>query len=236
MITSTGRRTFLVAAIAPIPAAAQLDRILSRIGGKGGSGDKTSGGLKEALSIGITNAVGILAKPDGYFKNEAVKILLPKSFKTVETGLKFAGMGGVLDQLVLGMNRAAEKAAPLAKNIFVDAIKQMTFTDAKNILTGGNTAATDFFKSTTTDKLTTAFKPPVSEAMAEVGVTKTYNEFLGRVQKMPLLRLEKLELDNYVVGKALDGLFYMVGQEEKKIRTDPAARVTGLLREVFGGR
>jgi hypothetical protein len=132
------------------------------------------------------------------------------------------------------MNRAAEKAAPFAKQIFWDAIGEMTFEDARKILSGNETAATEYFKGKTTDKLTGVFKPIVDRSMNEVGVTRQYNELVGRFQSIPFVKSETFDLDHYVVTKALDGLFHMVGEEEKKIRTNPTARVTDLLKEVFG--
>jgi hypothetical protein len=131
------------------------------------------------------------------------------------------------------MNRAAERAAPAAKQIFWDAIGAMTIDDAQKILGGGNTAATDYFKGKTTDQLTQAFRPVVERTMNEVGVTRQYNELLGQAKAIPFFRTEDYDLDRYVVGRALDGLFLVVGQEERKIRTNPAARVTELLKEVF---
>jgi hypothetical protein len=212
----------------------QLDKIF-RGWGKPKESDKTSLGLKEALSVGIENAVQFLGRPDGYFRNELVKILLPPQFKAAERAMRLAGLSNVVDQFVLSMNRAAETAAPFAKEIFVGAIKEITFDDARRILTGSNTAATEFFKGKTTDKLTNLFKPVVQKAMAEVGVTKQYQTFVGRVKMLPFVKAESLDLDQYVVGKALDGLFFTLGEEEKKIRTNPAARITALLKEVFGG-
>jgi len=161
---------------------------------------------------------------------------MPEKLKTFERGLRAVGYDKQIDDLVLRMNRAAEQAAPAAKNIFWDAIGAMTIDDAKGILKGPDTGATDYFKSKTTGQLTTAFSPTVHRTMAEVGVTKQYEDLFGRAQQIPFLNLEAFDLDQYVVGRALDGLFHVVGDEEKKIRTNPAARVTDLLREVFGQR
>jgi hypothetical protein len=132
------------------------------------------------------------------------------------------------------MNRAAERAAPFAKQIFLDAIGEMSFEDARNIMTAGGTAATDYFKAKTTGKLTAAFRPVVDEAIQEVGVTRQYTELVEYAREIPFVKTETLDVNHYVVTKALDGLFYTLGEEEQKIRTDPTARVTGLLREVFG--
>ena len=159
---------------------------------------------------------------------------MPEKLRTFEKGLRAVGYGPQVDEFVLSMNRAAEKAAPFAKQIFWDAIGEMTFDDVRNILSGNETAATGYFKGKTTDKLTVVFKPPVSNAMNEVGVTRQYKELTGRYESIPFVKKESFDLDHYVVTKALDGLFHMVGEEEKKIRKNPAARTTDLLKEVFG--
>ena len=164
----------------------------------------------------------------------AIKILMPQELRAFESGLRLVGYGPEVDEFILSMNRAAERAAPHAKRIFWDAITQMSFADARNILNGGDTATTDYFKDKTTDKLTAAFRPVVDKAMNEVGVTRQYKELIGRYQAIPFVKRETFDIDRYVVTKALDGLFYVVGQEERKIRTDPTARVTDLLKEVFG--
>jgi len=197
------------------------------------SDEKVSSGLKEALQVGTGNAVKLTGKPDGFFKNEVIKILMPEKLRTVEKGLRAVGYGPQVDEFILSMNRAAEQAAPLAKDIFWDAIKQMTFDDARKILGGGDTAATEYFRGKTSEKLATAFRPGVVKAMNEVGATRRYKELVGQAQSLPFVRTQALDIDAYVVTKALDGLFYMLGEEEKKIRKNPAARVTNLLKEVF---
>jgi hypothetical protein len=141
---------------------------------------KDVAGLKEALHVGTENAVSLTGKMDGYFRNEAIKILMPEKMQTLEKGLRAVGYGPQVDEFVLSMNRAAEKAAPFGKQIFWDAIGEMTFDDVRKILSGHETAATDYFKGKTTDKLTVVFKPPVSNAMNEVGVTRQYKELTGR--------------------------------------------------------
>jgi len=135
---------------------------------------------------------------------------------------------------VLSMNRAAEKAAPAARDIFVTAIQEMSFDDARRILSGGDTAATDYFKAKTSDRLTTSFRPIVEKSMKETGVTKNYDDLVGRYKTVPFASSVSFDVNDYVVEEALDGLFYMVAQEEKRIRTNPAARVTDLLKDVFG--
>jgi len=221
------------------PASAQLDKILKGlgVGEKSGLSDvKIGSGLKEALQIGTENAVGLTGKTDGYFLNQVIKILMPEKLKTFEKGLRAVGYGPKVDEFVISMNRAAEKAAPAAKQIFWDAIGEMTFDDARKILSGNETAATQYFKGKTTNKLTSAFKPVVNKSMNEVGVTRQYKELVGRYESIPFVKKESFDLDQYVVTKALDGLFHMVGEEEKKIRKNPAARTTDLLKEVFGSK
>lgn len=193
-----------------------------------------SDGLKEALQVGTKNTVAQTGKTDGYFKNPKIKIPMPEKLKLVETGLRKLGYGSVVDELVLSMNRAAEKAAPSAKQIFLDAIKGITFSDAKKILFGGDTAATDYFKAKTSANLTTAFTPIVNQATNEYGVTRKYKKVVSYTKSLSFIKQESLDIDAYVVTKALDGLFYVLGEEEKKIRKDPAARVSKLLKTVFG--
>ena len=221
------------------PASAQLDKIFKGlgIGEKGGLSDvKIGSALKEALQIGTENAVSLTGKTDGYFLNQVIKILMPEKLKTFEKGLRAVGYGPKVDEFVLSMNRAAEKAAPAAKQIFWDAIGEMTFDDARKILSGNEIAATQYFKGKTTNKLTSAFKPVVGKSMNEVGVTRQYKELVGRYESIPFVKKESFDLDQYVVTKALDGLFHMVGEEEKKIRKNPTARTTDLLKEVFGSK
>jgi hypothetical protein len=220
-------------------SSAQVDTLLKGVKppAKQGSSDQTTiaSGLKEALTVGTGNAVMSVSKTDGYFGNKMIKILMPEKIQTAANALGKLGYQKQVDVFVLSMNRAAEKAAPKAKEILVDTIKQMTIDDAKKILNGGNTSATDYFKSKTSKKIFETFKPIVSSSMNEVGVTKAYNDMMGNyTSSVPFAKKESLDLNTYVTNKASDGLFYMVGQEEKKIRTDPAARVTDLLKNVFG--
>ncbi|MGH7774816.1 MAG: DUF4197 domain-containing protein [Candidatus Binatia bacterium] len=218
------------------PVSAQLDQILKGLGaGKGGLDDvKIGSGLKEALQIGTENAVNLTGRTDGYFLNKAIKVLMPEKIRTLEKGLRAVGYGPQVDEFVLSMNRAAERAAPAAKKIFWEAIIDMSFDDARKILGGGDTAATDYFKAKTTNKLTAAFRPVVEKSMSEYDVTRQYKELVGKYKSIPFAKSVTFDVDQYVVTKSLDGLFYMVGQEESKIRKNPAARVTNLLKEVFG--
>ena len=201
----------------------------------GASDEKTSAsGIKEALAVGTENAVSNLSQVNGYFGNQAVKILMPSSIQKVADVARMAGYQKQVDEFVLSMNRAAEAAAPLAARYFGDAIRDMSLDDARGILTGGNTAATDFFRRKTHDVLYSAFKPAVSQKVGEVGAARAYKDMVGQYASLPLMGTQSLDLDDYVTNKALDGLFFMVGEEEKKIRTNPAARTTDLLKTVFG--
>ena len=215
------------------PAAAQVEQLLKGITGSGVADSKASAGLKEALQVATEKAVGLTGRPNGFFGDAAIKILMPEKLQTMQQGLRAVGYGPQIDELVLSMNRAAEHAAPAAKQIFTDAISEMSFDDAKKILTGGNTAATDYFKAKTSDKLTAAFKPIVSKSMSEVGVTRQYQALVGKFETIPFAKTQSFDLNNYVTGKALDGLFHVVGEQETLIRTNPAARTTTLLQEVF---
>jgi hypothetical protein len=197
------------------------------------SDTKIASGLKQALQIGAEQAVNLTGRRDGYFGNSDIKILMPNNLRTLEKGLRMVGYGPKVDDFVLSMNRAAEAAAPAARKIFVDAITAMTFDDARRILSGGDTAATNYFKEKTTPQLTESFRPVV-ETMAKNGVTQQYDTLVAQYKSMPFARNQDLDISHYVVSKALDGLFYELGQEERKIRKDPAAQTTNLLREVFG--
>lgn len=231
--------TFLMLALPHAADAGFMDDLIkgAGLGQKTGPGnDQIIAGLKEALSIGTGNAVTETSKTNGYFGNQAIKILLPGKIRKAADVLGKIGYQKEVDDFVLSMNRAAEKAAPRAKPIFIDAIRQMTVEDARKILDGGDTAATDYFKAKTSGKLYEAFQPIVSSSMNEVGTTRSYKEMMGRYAALPFASAESLDLDRYVTEKSLDGLFYLVGQEEIKIRKDPAARVTDLLKSVFGGK
>jgi hypothetical protein len=217
-------------------APAQLEDLRKRIGlgsGAGLSDTKVASGLKEALKVGAANAVKLTGKTDGYFANEAIKIVMPGNLRTLEKGLRAIGYGPKIDDFVLSMNRSAEAAAPAARKIFGDAIVAMSFDDARKILAGNDTAATDYFKSKTTDSLTAAFRPVVKKKMSENGVTKQYNALTEQFQSIPFAKSQTFDIDKYVVSKALDGLFYELAQQEREIRKNPAARTTSLLKEVF---
>jgi hypothetical protein len=203
---------------------------------QGLSDDKITAGLKEALRVSTGKAVASTGRPDGFLKNAAIKILLPPRLQTAGKTMRMVGMGAQVDELEIGMNRAAEQAAPKAKQIFLNSLAKMTIDDARGILSGGDTAATQYFKRTSSDELTAAFAPIVHEAMENVGVMRQYNQLMQNPMASRFASGQNMNLDNYVVGKTLDGLFYVLGQEEAKIRKNPAAQTTALLREVFGHR
>jgi len=203
-------------------------------GGLAPQEDETSRGLKEALTIGTANAVADVSRPDGYYRNPLIRISMPESVQKVEKALRFVGYGRQLDDFEMSMNRAAERAAPAAKSMFWDAIKQIRFADAWQILTGRENEATLYLKDKTYTPLETAFQPIVHSTMSEVGVTRRYQEIENKVRSIPFTDMIEFDLDQYVTEKALDGLFLMLAEEERKIREDPVARVTELLRKVFG--
>ena len=233
----------LVVLIASPASAGMFDDLMEKVSPalKGGGAteqvlslEKTISGLKEALSVGTGNAVSLLSKNGGYSGSELTKILMPEKIQNVADMLKKVGMGSQVDTFVATMNQAAEKAAPQAKEFFMGAIKEMTFDDAKGILNGGDTAATEYLSSKTRDKIAAAFKPTVSSSLDQVGATKSYKTMMESFTSIPFMSAQSLDLDNYVTDQAMKGLFLRVGEEEAKIRTNPAARVTGLLEQVFG--
>ncbi len=191
-------------------------------------------GLKEALIRGSHSAVTRLGVENGFFGNDRVKIPLPPSLRRLEAVMRSIGMDGHADELVLRMNRAAEAAVPEAKTLFVDAVKKMSVQDAKGILTGGDDAATQYFKRTTSEPLVKRFQPIVKKAMQKVKLAEKYDEIAASGVKLGLVKEEDAQLEDYVTRKALDGLFLTIAEEEKKIRRDPAGAASAMLRKVFG--
>jgi len=208
-----------------VAAAAGLDKI---------SNQDAIAGLKAALEKGSSAAVNNLGRSDGFFGNDRVKIPLPESLKRYERLMRGVGMGKYADELILTMNRAAEAAVPEAKVLLVDAVKRMSVQDAKGILTGGDTAGTEYFKRTTSDPLRARFLPIVQQATRKVKLAESYNNYAGQAAKLGLVSKEHASLDAYVTQKALDGLFFMIGEEEKKIRRDPVGAGTDIIKKVFG--
>lgn len=190
-------------------------------------------GLKEALQVATTKAIALTGRHDGFLKNEDIRILLPSKLQPIGKGMRMIGMGEQVDDLEIAMNRAAEQATPQAKEIFFTALKNMTFHDARRILESGDTAATDYFRAATAKELTNAFTPIVHRAMERNGVIKQYKNVVKNAPGGNALAND-FDLDGYVVDKTLDGIFLMLSVEEKNIRSDPEARTSDLLKEVFG--
>ena len=200
-----------------------------------GDEEQKVSGIKEALTVGIRNAVKKVGITNGYYKNERIKIMLPENLRVVDEFIGKVGGDQLSDTLVEKMNRAAEKAAPRAEAIFVDTIRNLKIEDATNILTGQDDAATTYLKKNTSESLQASFYPVVKSTMEEINTIKTYNDYVGKYSSNPLGQMIDMDINQYVTEEAIDGLFIMVAKEEKKIREDPAARVTDLLKQVFGG-
>ncbi|HUL91847.1 MAG TPA: DUF4197 domain-containing protein [Burkholderiales bacterium] len=220
------RASAILAAFAVSSAsAAGLDDITNR---------DAVNGLKQALTNGAQAAVAKLGKQDGFYGDTRIRIPLPPSMKSAEAVMHSIGMGKQADDLVLRMNRAAEAAVPQAKPLLIDAAKKMSVQDAKGILTGGPDSATQYFKRTTTEPLVQKFKPVVKKAMAKVKLAEAYNEIAASGAKVGLVKEEDAHLEDYVTRKALDGLFVGIADEEKKIRDNPKAAASSIVKKVFG--
>lgn len=198
------------------------------------SKSEVSAGLKEALTVGITNAVLQTSKPDGFLNNSLIKIPFPQEAAKVESTVRKLGLGNQVDQFVATLNHGAEEAAKKATPIFVNAITSMSIGDVYNVWRGDNDAATKYLRGATEAQLMTAFRPVIKEALNKVEVTKYWNPIINSYNKIPLVQKLNPNLDEYVLGKTMDGLFTVLAQEEGKIREDPAARVSDLLKKVFG--
>src|SRR5687767_13665170 len=191
-------------------------------------------GLKDALSNGIVLGAQKAGQTDGYFLHPVIKIPFPPDAIKVANTLRDLGFGGEVDKVVLTVNRAAEDAALLSKDIFIQAIRELTIADAMNILFGPDTAATDYLRRTASVRLHDAFKPVIHNSLGKVNATKYWEDVITRYNKIPLVNDVNPDLEEFVTVKALDGLFFMVAEEEKKIRLDPIARTTEILKKVFG--
>lgn len=191
-------------------------------------------GLKDALTQGTAAAVSKLGATDGFLGNAKVRIPLPDALKRVESGLRLLGMQRQADELVTAMNRAAEQAVPEAKALLVGAVRNMSLRDAKGILTGSDTAATEYFRKTTSAQLTEKFLPIVTRVTAKVGLAEKYNNLAGQGAQFGLVDAKQAKIENYVTQKALDGLFLMIAEQEQAIRKDPVGAATGMARKVFG--
>lgn len=209
--------------------------IFGKKNGGGLSNEDVIAGLKEALSVGARNSSDKLSAVDGFFANAAIKLLMPEEARKVESTLRNVGLGNMVDKAVLSMNRAAEEASKSAAPIFVDAITSMSIQDAFAILKGSDSAATVYLKGKTTVSLTNAFKPVIEDALEKTNATKYWKDVFETYNKLPTtFNKVNTDLSGYVTDKALTGLFFQVALEEQKIRKDPAARVTDILRKVFG--
>ena len=233
----------------PLAARAQgslLDQGKSLLGGMGARGGGPAGatlsegeignGLKDALKVASQRVVGQLGKLDGYNGDPAIRIPLPAPLQQIEGPLKSIGASGMLDDLQLKMNRAAEQAAPKALGIFTGAISKMSISDARGILTGPQDAATQYFRRTTSDDLTRSFRPIVDKSLSSVGAVNAFKSVQSRASSLPFAgsSIGGFNLTDFTVGKGLDGLFHYLAVQEEAIRTNPAARTTDLLRKVFG--
>ncbi|HEY1870373.1 MAG TPA: DUF4197 domain-containing protein [Chitinophagaceae bacterium] len=211
------------------------DKMVQKLSGKSSgnlTNDEVISGLKEALQVGTQRSTDKLSAVDGFFKNAAIKILMPPEAEKVERTLRSVGLGKQVDNAILSMNRAAEDAAKSATAIFIDAIKQMTIQDAFGILKGGDFAATNYLKEKTTASLTAAFRPVIDSSLKKVNATKYWNTVFTTYDKFSKDKVNT-DLPAYVTDKALSGIFYQVGQEEQKIRKDPVARTSDILKKVF---
>lgn len=229
---------FFMVAI-PVTSFSQinLSKLIPKKNATGVSQDEAGMGIKEALTQGVTTAVLNLNKTDGFFGSEFYKMFLPPDAVKIETTLRKAGMGAQVDKAILAINRGAEDAVAFAKPIFVEAIKEMTITDALNILKGNKDAATQYFKQKTTAKLIAAFTPSVQSSLEKTEATKYYGDIVTTYNKFPTT-FKKInpDLTSFVVGKAVDALFDQVAKEEANIRANPLARTSDLLKKVFGGK
>lgn len=191
-------------------------------------------GLTAALEKSAVAAVGMLGRPDGFMGNDKVRIGLPGYLEGAAKLLRTLGRGARIDELVIAMNRAAESAMPMAKDLLLGAVKSMNVTDAKKILSGGDTSVTSFFAEKTRTPLAVKFLPVVTKATEKVGLAEKYNQVAGKAAGMGLVKQQDANIEQYVTGKALDGLYLMIGEEEKKIRSDPVGTGSALLKKVFG--
>lgn len=226
-----------IAALAP--AQSILDKAKQKLGVKNQSGvteDEAGKGVKEALNNGISSAVSFLNKPDAFLKNDLYKVLLPPDAKKMEKTLRDIGMGKMCDDAIEAINRGAEDAVGFATPIFVDAIKEMTVTDALKLVTGGNNSITNFFREKTSAKLKAAFMPVIDKSLEKTNATKYYGDAVNRYNKVPLVKKMNPDLSDHVAEKTLFALFDRIGVEEANIRSNPAARTTDLLKKVFGGK
>ncbi|MBL7885203.1 MAG: DUF4197 domain-containing protein [Flavobacterium sp.] len=224
----------LAVAAYTLSSCAELQQVANQLPGVLEQGNvDIAGGLKEALNNGINKQVVKLTATDGFFKNEAVKILLPDELKKVDKGLRDIGMSKLADEGLKVLNRAAEDAVKEATPIFVDAITGITFTDAKNILMGNESAATTYLQNSTSTALYAKFNPVIKSSFAKVGADKVWSNIITKYNSIPLVKKVNPDLTDYTTNKAMEGVFKMIAVEEKNIRTDLGSRTSDLLKKVF---
>lgn len=229
------KKIVLSIAFLSLVSCAEMQQVLEQLPQQTGilSQAEMGNGLKEALNNGITKQVSKLTTTDGFFRNEAVKILLPEEIQKVDTKLRQLGMSKLADEGLKVLNRAAEDAVKEATPIFVDAVKQMTFTDAKNILLGNESSATNYLQTSTSTALYGKFNPVIKNSFAKVGADKIWTQIITKYNSIPLVKKVNPDLTDYTTNKAMEGVFKMIAVEEKDIRTNFSARTSDLLRKVF---
>lgn len=230
---------WMVALLFPSCSQAQFLKKVSKALGSSSSGyteAEAADAIKQALINGTDKGVSTVSVIDGYFMNPEIKIPFPPEAVTIETKLRSVGLGKQVDKAVLSINRAAEDAAKEAKPIFVSAIKGMSITDAIQIVTGKENAATEYLKKTTTSELKAKFEPVIQNSLNKVNATRYWSDVMNTYNKIPLVQKMNPDLTAYVTDRAIEGLFVMIAKEELRIRKDPVARTTDLLKKVFGSK
>jgi hypothetical protein len=220
-------------ALFTLNGCAELQTVMENLPAMGGQNYEVPAGLKQALELGVVEGVDVLGRQDGFFRDQAVKILLPQELQKVDQTLRQIGLGALADQGLRVLNRAAEDAVVEAKPIFVSAITGLTFQDAMGILTGNNHAATSYLKNKTTASLLTAFEPRIQNSLDKVGANEIWSEIIQKYNSVPLVQPVNPNLTEYVTQKTIDGLFVKVAKKEEEIRTNLNARTTPLLQRVF---
>ena len=226
------KRILILAIALNFASCAELQKVVNNLPG-GLSQEQIGNGLRQALDKGIDTQVSKLTATDGYYRNELVKILLPEELQAVDDGLRKIGLGSVADEGIKALNRAAEDAVKTATPIFVNAVKQITFTDAKNILLGDDKAATTYLSNKTTSSLYASFNPVIKNSFSKVGADKVWENLITRYNSIPFVKKVNPDLTDYVTTEALKGVFTMIAVEEKNIRENFSSRTTDLLRKVF---
>lgn len=227
------KRMVLIVALLQLTACAELQQVVNQLPNVGITNDQIAAGLKEALNNGITNQVSTLAVQDGFFKNELVRILLPEELQKVDNTLRKIGLSKIADEGLKVLNRAAEDAVGEAIPIFLDAVKGMTFADAKNILMGDKNSATNYLRGKTTEALYAKFNPIIKNSFAKVGADKIWSDLITKYNNLPLTQDVNPDLTDYVTVEALKGVYTMVEIEELKIRENISSRTSNLLKRVF---